>query len=47
MNPEFAAHIAASLWSAQVGELPHLVLLYEVHQAERVVTYEALIPSLD
>lgn len=46
-NPQFAAHVAATLWSARIGGLPHLVLLYEIHETEQVVSYEALIPSLE
>jgi hypothetical protein len=46
-NTQFAAHVAATLWSARVRGLPQLVLLYEVHEAEQVVIYEALISSLE
>ena len=46
-DPVVAQHIVANLWAVGIRELPDLVLLYEVHQDQQVVIYEALIPSLE
>lgn len=46
-NPRLARNVVGILWAAPVRNMEHLVLLYEVHEEEGVVIYEALVPSLD